>query len=340
MSAATTPTSSPSSRAGATPVLEVEGLAKTFRVGLLGRPVEAVRGISFRLEPGRVLGYLGPNGSGKTTSIKCMLGLIGPTAGVVRLFGRPNGDPMARARVGYMPEHPYFYDYLKPPEVLDYVGRLYGIPRAVRRKRSVELLERLGLGHAMDRTLRGFSKGMLQRVGIAQSLISDPDLLIYDEPLSGLDPVGRKELRDLMAELRAEGKALFVTSHVLSDIEAFCDEVVILRKGVAVAQGRLDELLRRDRLESSATLSLSSSASGDAAIAALSEVEGVVVVAVKDDACTLRLPSGSVAALTAKAAEVGAQLIELHPVRDTLEELFLREALALDGGSAAPQEAP
>jgi ABC-2 type transport system ATP-binding protein len=317
------------------PVLEVSGLAKTFRVGMLGRPVEAVRGISFRLEPGRVLGYLGPNGSGKTTSIKCMLGLIQPTAGDVRLFGLPQNDPMARARIGYMPEQPYFYDYLKPTEVLDYVGRLYGIPKAVRRKRNHELLERLGLGHAMDRTLRSFSKGMLQRVGIAQSLVSDPDLLIYDEPLSGLDPVGRKELRDLMAELRAEGKALFVTSHVLSDIEAFCDEVVILRKGVAVAQGHLDDLLRRDKLESSATLSLAATASTDDAIAALAAVEGVTIEAIKDGACTLRLPSTSVGALTLAAHAVGAVLVELHPVRDTLEELFLREALELDAATGS-----
>ncbi|MCB9739714.1 MAG: ABC transporter ATP-binding protein [Deltaproteobacteria bacterium] len=317
-----------------TPVLQVEGLAKTFRVGLLGRPVEAVRGISFRLEPGRVLGYLGPNGSGKTTSIKCMLGLIQPTAGKIAFFGRPHSDPLARARIGYMPEHPYFYDYLKPPEVLDYVGRLYGIPAEIRRKRSHELLERLGLGHAMDRTLRGFSKGMLQRVGIAQSLISDPDLVVYDEPLSGLDPIGRKELRDLMAELRAEGKALFVTSHVLSDIESFCDEVVILRKGVAVAQGRLEDLLRRDRLESSATLALPADAAADLG-AQLATACGGSVTAEKDGKVTVQLPSDAVGALSAAAAELGATLVELHPVKDTLEELFVRQALAIDDAKEA-----
>ncbi len=321
---------------GTVPVIEVEGLQKTFRVGLLGRQVEAVRGISFRLEPGQVLGYLGPNGSGKTTSIKCMLGLIQPSAGAIRFFGRPHRDPLARARIGYMPEQPYFYDYLKPPEVLDYAARLYGIPSEVRRKRIPMLLERLGLGHAMDRTLRGFSKGMLQRVGIAQSLVSDPDLLVYDEPLSGLDPIGRKELRDLMAELRAEGKALFVTSHVLSDIESFCDNVVILRAGQAIAAGKLDDLLRRERLESAATLRVPNQDALDA-LAALPEV---TVVGSLDGVVQLRLPSERVDALTTQAIAVGATLVELHPVRDTLEELFVRKALALDGGQPSPQEAP
>lgn len=317
-----------------TAVIEVQGLRKTFRVGLLGKPVVAVRGVDFRLEPGQVLGFLGPNGSGKTTSIKCMLGLIQPTAGQIRFFSRPHRDPLARARIGYMPEHPYFYDYLKPTEVLDYAASLYGIPGAVRRQRIPMLLERLGLGHAMDRTLRGFSKGMLQRVGIAQSLISDPDLLIYDEPLSGLDPIGRKELRDLMASLRAEGKALFVTSHVLSDIESFCDEVVILRRGEAVAAGKIAELLRRDRLESAATLRLPASAE----VAPLLAVPGVALVARKEDVIELRLPTDQVPALMAAAAVVGALPLELHPVRDTLEELFVRKALALDD-PAAPSEA-
>lgn len=326
----------PTPPSGDVPVIEVEGLQKTFRVGLLGRQVEAVRGISLRLEPGQVLGYLGPNGSGKTTSIKCMLGLIQPSAGSIRFFGRPHRDPLARARIGYMPEQPYFYDYLKPPEVLDYAARLYGIPREVRRKRIPMLLERLGLGHAMDRTLRGFSKGMLQRVGIAQSLVSDPDLLIYDEPLSGLDPIGRKELRDLMTELRAEGKAIFVTSHVLSDIESFCDHVVILRAGRAIASGKLDDLLRRDRLESAATLRVPN----QDALDALSALPDVTLVGSHDGVVELRLMAERVDALMSTAIEVGATLLELHPVRDTLEELFVREALDFDGDQPDAKEAP
>ncbi len=315
------------------PVIEVRDLAKTFRVGLLGRQVEAVRDISLALHRGRVLGYLGPNGAGKTTSIKCMLGLIQPSRGEIRFFGRSHRDPLARARIGYLPEHPYFYDYLKPTEVLDYAARLYGVPAAIRKRRIGELLERLGLSHAMDRTLRGFSKGMLQRVGIAQSLVSDPDLLIYDEPLSGLDPIGRKELRDLLAELRRAGKTLFITSHVLGDIETLCDEVVILRQGQAVAAGRLDDLLRRDLLESAATLRVSDAGSADALLARFGD--GVTVQQRGEGLLVLRLPSERLLELTQAAASLNAELVELHPVRDTLEELFVRKALALETGGPA-----
>ncbi len=318
-------------------ILKVDNLSKTFRTGLLGRKVEAVRGVSFEVPAGSVLGYLGPNGSGKTTSIKCILGLIQPTAGRIELFGGRHDDPLARARVGYMPEHPYFYDYLKPTEVLDYVGRLYGIPRDIRNKRIPMLLERLDVAHAMDRTLRGFSKGMLQRVGLAQTLMSDPDLLIYDEPLSGLDPFGRKQVRDLLLELRAEGKTIFVTSHVLSDIEHLCDSVVILQKGVAVAQGPLDELLLPDKRESAATLVLPATDDDarEGAATQLASIEGTAVVKRKDDVLVLSLPTGKVEELTATAANCGARLVELAPQRDSLEELFVRKALDTDAAATS-----
>ena len=308
-------------------ILEVSGLSKTFRVGLLGRPVTAVRDVSFSMEAGQVLGYLGPNGSGKTTSIKCMLGLIQPSAGEIKLFGQPAHAAQARARVGYMPEHPYFYDYLKPTEVLDYVGQLFGIDANTRAKRIPELLERLGLGHAMDRTLRGFSKGMLQRVGIAQSLLNDPDLLVYDEPMSGLDPVGRKELRELLASLREEGRSIFITSHILSDIESICDSVVILNQGVAIAEGALDELLKRDKLQSSATVKLPAGEARAAALTAITALSGVDETAETEGALIVRLATEAVPALTATAAEHGASLVDLQPVRDTLEELFMRKAV-------------
>ncbi len=335
-----------------TPLIEVCNLAKTFWPGLehnrllrpLARllpggasldeergsgPVHAVRDVSFVLQPGQVLGYLGPNGSGKTTSIKCLLGLIQPTGGTVRLLGQPVSSPAARARIGYLPEHPYFYDYLKPTEVLDYVGRLYGIDTAVRRKRIPELLERLGLGHAMNRTLRSFSKGMLQRCGIAQSLISDPDLLIYDEPLSGLDPIGRKELRDLLGELRAEGKSLFITTHVLSDIETLCDSVVILDRGRTVAQGRLDDLLHRDRMETAALIAVPD----EATVAALTAIDGARKLRQEGARLHLTVPTSAVPTLVARVAELQAQLVELHPRRDTLEELFMRKAVQRQDGT-------
>ncbi len=329
---------------GATPssdeILRVDHLSKTFRTGLLGRRVEAVRDVSFTMRQGQVLGYLGPNGSGKTTSIKCLLGLIQPSAGDISLFGLPSRDPMARARIGYMPEHPYFYDYLKPTEVLDYVGQLFGLDADTRKRRIPMLLERLGLGHAMDRTLRGFSKGMLQRVGIAQSLLNDPDLLIFDEPMSGLDPVGRKELRDLMVELRDEGRSLFLTSHILSDVESVCDSVVILNQGVAIAEGPLDSLLRRDKLFSAATLKVPDEAAISALQQLLSAWPEAGVDQVTEGVMTLRLPSGAVPQLSARAAEVGATLVELHPVRDTLEELFMRKAVTGATAGAEGSDAP
>ena len=318
-------------RAGtAETVLQVEALSKVFRSGLRGKPVMAVRDVSFALRAGMTLGYLGPNGSGKTTSIKCILGLIAPTGGEITLFGRSQRDAVARARVGYLPENPYFYDYLKPGEVLDYAARLCGLDRAARLRRIPQLLERVGLEAAVDRPLRGFSKGMLQRVGIAQSLVNDPELLVWDEPMSGLDPIGRKEVRDLLFELRRQGRTIFVSSHILSDLEPLCDGVVILRQGEAVAQGALSDLLRRDRLESEALIGVPD----DDAVTALAALDSVVVADRQPGTVRLVLASQQIGALTACAAQVGAHLIELHPRRDSLEQLFLREALLLDGDAA------
>lgn len=312
-------------------IVQIEHLSKTFRTGLLGRPVQALRDVTVHLQAGESLGYLGPNGSGKTTSIKCMLTLIRPTAGHIRLFGLDPSDPLARARVGYLPEAPYFYDYLKPTEVLEYVGRLFGLDRATRRTRIPQLLDRVGLTHAADRPLRGFSKGMLQRVGIAQSLLADPDLLIWDEPMSGLDPIGRKEIRELMVELRREGKSLFFSSHVLADVEALCDAVCILDHGVAVAQGRLADLLHTDRLESEARLELPEDEQVHAT--ALQALRGLPEASVHQEAgAFLRvvLPTRHVPQLTAVATQTGALLRELAPRRDSLEELFVRKAVHVE----------
>jgi len=215
----------------AEPVLVIEDLRKTFKVGFARKTVNAVRGVSLFVNPGEIFGFLGPNGAGKTTTMKMCMDLIRPTSGKVLLFGSPPGTMTARKRIGYLPEHPYFYDYLKPVELLDFFGRLYGVPRQVRRKRIHDLLELVGLGHARDRTLRKFSKGMLQRAGLAQALIGDPELVVLDEPLSGLDPIGRKELKDIIVSLRQRGKTVFFSSHILSDIELLCDRIAIIDKG-------------------------------------------------------------------------------------------------------------
>ncbi len=224
-------------------IIKVEGLSKTFRTPFRRRKVEAVRSVTFSVYPGEIFGFLGPNGAGKTTTIKMLTGLIQPSAGSIRILGGDPGEIKVKARMGFLPEQPYFYDYLTPVELLDVFGRIFGIPSGIRRKRIDDLLDRVGLQGARNRTLRKFSKGMLQRTGIAQALLNDPDLVILDEPLSGLDPIGRKEVTDLIAELRQSGKTIFFSSHILTDIERLCDRVAILDKGLMKASGPLSEML-------------------------------------------------------------------------------------------------
>lgn len=231
-------------------VIQVEGLQKTFRTPFVQRKVVAVREATFSVRRGEVFGFLGPNGAGKTTTLKVLVGLIRPSAGRVRVLG---GDPATlsvMARVGYLPEQPYFYDYLTPRELLDVFGRIFGLSTGERRRRIDALLDRVGLQHARDRRLRKFSKGMLQRVGIAQALLNDPELVLLDEPMSGLDPVGRKEVADLIVSLKDQGKTIFFSSHILADIERLCDRVLILHRGEVRHFGDLDALLSRgDRRE-------------------------------------------------------------------------------------------
>ena len=224
-------------------IIEVEGFKKHFRTVMTQRKVEAVKDVSFKVKPGEIFGFLGPNGAGKTTTMKAMMGLIRPTGGTIRILGGEPGQYAVMSRVGFLPEQPYFYDYLKPQELLHTFGRIFSIPRAVREKRIDELLRLVGLEDARNKTLRKFSKGMLQRIGIAQALINDPELIVLDEPLSGLDPIGRKEVIDLLASLKSQGKTVFFSSHILSDIERLCDRVVIIDKGLVKAEGTLEQLL-------------------------------------------------------------------------------------------------
>ncbi len=228
-----------------TPIVQVKDLHKTFHIGFWRKRVDAVRGISFAVERGEFFGLLGPNGAGKTTTLKTVLRLIFPTRGSVELFGQPL-ERESFARIGYMPENPYVYQYLKPLEFLDLCGRLLGMSAKARKKRADELIEKVGLEHAIGRQIGRFSKGMTQRVGLAQTLLHDPELIILDEPMSGLDPVGRKQIRDLLAEQHAAGKTIVFTSHILSDVETLCDHVAIMRRGKIAARGALDELLEHD----------------------------------------------------------------------------------------------
>jgi ABC-2 type transport system ATP-binding protein len=224
-------------------IVQTEALRKVFRVGFWGRRVVAVEGLSLEVRKGEVFGFLGPNGAGKTTTLKMLMGLIYPTSGDAQLFGHPVGDPNAKARLGFLPESPYFYDYLTSREFLAFYGHLFGLWGATLNKRVDELLELVGMTHARDLQLRKFSKGMLQRVGIAQALINDPELVILDEPMSGLDPIGRKEVRDLILRLKESGKTVMFSSHILHDAEMLCDRVAMIMKGKLVACGQVSDLI-------------------------------------------------------------------------------------------------
>jgi ABC-2 type transport system ATP-binding protein len=214
------------------PAIEILGLEKTYTVGFWRkRPRCALRPLSFSVEEGEVFGYLGPNGAGKTTTLKLLMGLVFPTAGSARILGREINDPKVKAQIGFLPEQPYFYDYLSPRELLQYYAQLSGVEARQCGRRAAAVLDRVGLSDVAGVQLRKFSKGMLQRVGIAQAILHDPKVVFLDEPMSGLDPIGRREVRDLMESLKQEGKTVFFSTHILSDAEALCDRVAILHKG-------------------------------------------------------------------------------------------------------------
>src|SRR5687767_10510846 len=224
--------------------IRTEDLTKHYHVGFWRpRPYIALNALNLTVGQGEVFGFLGPNGAGKTTTLKLLMQLIYPTSGRAEILGRPVGDVGVRRRIGYLPENPYFYDYLTAEELLGYFAGLFGYSAAERRLRAATLLDEVGIGAERRFQLRKFSKGMLQRVGIAQALVNDPDVVFFDEPMSGLDPLGRKEVRELILRLRDRGCAVFFSSHVLSDAEALCSRVAILAKGRLMSSGRLDELL-------------------------------------------------------------------------------------------------
>src|SRR5256714_323280 len=224
-------------------VIAVRGLTKVFK-DFWGRPkARAVDGVDFEVQRGEVFGLLGPNGSGKSTTIKMLLGLLYPTAGVIEVFGRSPRDVKTKARIGYLPEESYLYRYLDSRETLDFFGNLFTLPKEERARRSEQLLDMVGLSAVRTRAVGEYSKGMQRRIGLAQALINDPDLVILDEPTSGLDPIGCREVKDLILALARRGKTVILSSHLLSDVEDVCDRVVIYYGGKIQAMGTLRELL-------------------------------------------------------------------------------------------------
>ena len=303
------------------PILEIEKLSKTYKVGFRRKELAAVKALDLAVEQGEIFGFLGPNGAGKSTTIKMLAGLIFPTAGTARIFGKAVPTPASRQRMGYLPEHPYFHDFLTPTEVLQLAGRLCGMTTAQIGERSGSLLDLVGLKAAKDMPLRRFSKGMLQRIGIAQALIHDPDLVILDEPMSGLDPMGRKDVRDIIFRLKEEGKTVFFSTHILPDVEAICDRVGLMLGGELRELGRLDTLLSANtRAVDVVAASLPAALAGP-----IGEIATRTVP--KGDATALTFDTEEAAdRAIAMLAGAGVRIVSVARHRETLEDLFVRRA--------------
>jgi ABC-2 type transport system ATP-binding protein len=303
-------------------VLRAAGLEKTFRKPFTGRRVPAVRGVAFEVTRGEIFGFLGPNGAGKTTTIKMLMGLIAPTSGRIEILGVPGPAPDVMAKVGFLAENPYVYPYLTPREFVELCGRLSGLRGGHLRERTARVIERVGMSGAIDRPAHTLSKGMLQRVGLAAALVHDPELLVLDEPMSGLDPVGRKEVRDLIVEEKQRGRTVFFSTHILGDVETLCDRVCILRQGQVVVAGALKDLLAEDKRKSEVIVgggSESLRAELTAMAIATRELGGELWMEVEGEA--------GVRAVVEKALAGGATLQSVTRKREKLEDLFVREAL-------------
>lgn len=306
-----------------TAAVEINELTKDYEVGFLRkRRVRALDSLSLRVERGEIFGFLGANGAGKTTTLKLLMRLMYPTRGTASILGRDISDASMHARIGYLPERPYFYDHLTARELLEYSAELFGYPRAERRKRAAATLARVNLDEkSWDKQLRKFSKGMLQRVGLAQAIVNDPDVLFLDEPMSGLDPIGRREVRDLIAGLRAGGTTVFLCTHILSDIEVLCDRAAVLRRGRLAHVGRLDEL--RETGGERAMEIVVAGAEAGAIESMLAALEGARVTATPGGA-RIEVPGERDVDEALRAARAaGARLVAMHPVGNPLEELFV-----------------
>jgi len=309
----------------------IEGLTKTFRSGWPGLPpVTALSGLSLTVRQGEIYGFLGPNGSGKTTTLKILMGLMRATSGKAEVLGKPAGDVQVRRQIGFLPESPYFYDYLTAEEFLAFYGHLAGLERAELGRRIDHLLEVVGLTEARTRQLRKFSKGMLQRVGLAQALIHDPELVILDEPMSGLDPIGRKQVRDLILSLRDQGKTVFFSTHIIPDVEMICDRVGIVVKGKLLATGRVDELVRHEHTQSVEIVCEGIKVDEVPVIKA-----AATLVLQRGPQCLVALPGPDrqeeiLAAIRAH----GGKLVSVTPQKGSLEELFFQQSGAHTDGQA------
>jgi ABC-2 type transport system ATP-binding protein len=307
--------------------LATRELTKDYQVGFWRkRPYRALDRLTLEVGAGEVFGFLGPNGAGKTTTLKLLMRLVFPTSGEAELLGRSIGDIATRRRIGYLPENPYFYDYLTAEELLQYFAGLFGYDPADRRARASRLLDDVGIGSERRLQLRKFSKGMLQRVGIAQALINDPELVIFDEPMSGLDPLGRREVRSLILQLRDRGCTVFFSSHVLTDAEALCSRVAILAKGRLITTGRLVDMVHFEvRGWEMVVANLK-----DHLLRSL-EARARRVVRISEGRYTIELDAEAQPdQLLSELASSGASLVSLNPIRETLEDFFVQQIARAD----------
>lgn len=296
--------------------IEIQGLSKSYAVGFWKKQIRpALKSLDLKVNTGETFGFLGPNGAGKTTTLKLLMGIIFPTAGSATILGKDSFDPEIKRKIGFLPEQPYFYDYLSAPELLDYYARLSGVPAGLRRQRISDLLGRVGLGDVGNKQLRKFSKGMLQRVGIAQAIVHDPEVVFMDEPMSGLDPLGRHEVRELIQQLKDQGKTIFFSTHILSDAETLCDRVAVIHKGELRGVGVVNDF-RSSIAEKTEVVWV-----GAAALPAVSQL--ILEHHVAGDTVRATIQSTNLDRVLEKLREQRARLISVTPVHRTLEEYFL-----------------
>jgi ABC-2 type transport system ATP-binding protein len=319
------------------PAIQIDELTKDYWVGFWRkRPYRALDRLSVEVQPGEIFGFLGPNGAGKTTTLKLLMQLIFPTSGGASILGRPVGDVRARQRIGYLPENPYFYDYLTAEELLQYFARLFGFDAADARQRTARLLERVGIPPERRRQqLRKYSKGMIQRVGIAQALLNDPEVVFLDEPMSGLDPLGRRDVRSLIMELRDQGRTVFFSSHILADAEALCSRVAVVAGGQLAASGRLSEILA---FQVRGWELVIADLRPEVLARIAPQVRTSTEISPQRYALELSLDVSPERVLSDLIA-TGATLVSLNPLRDTLEDFFVRRVAEVgEGARAASRE--
>jgi ABC-2 type transport system ATP-binding protein len=301
-------------------MLEVNNLIKNFKTGFLGKEVTVLRGVSFSVESGEIFGFVGPNGAGKTTTFKCILGFACKSGGTINLMGETNGNVAIKSRIGYLPENPYFYDYLTGEELLRYMGELHGIKGKALEDKMDVLLSKVNMSHARKMQLRKYSKGMLQRIGIAQALINDPEFIILDEPMSGLDPIGRREIKDLILEEKAKGKTILLSSHMLSDVEALCDRVALIMSGRVVRTGTIGELLNEIHTDYELYLE----GSGDDIKEHVRDLN--VELEQRAGYLVLKFDEDIKVRVLKAIMKSSVEIVSLHPMRKSLEGLFVEEA--------------